>query len=142
MISVSKENDTEKLQEENIEETVEIIEESVEQTTDYPTYQFEKSWTAICKTVEKEPHLPRNKQQSFLKGCKWSPDGTCLMTCCADNILRLFDLPSDLYASHKKPFQGCSTTKMSPSLRIREGELIYDYCWHPHMSSWQPETCL
>ena len=28
---------------------------------------------------------------NFLKGCKWSPDGTCLLTNSDDSTLRLFD---------------------------------------------------
>ena len=30
---------------------------------------------------------------NFLKGCKWSPDGLCLLTASDDNCLRLFNLP-------------------------------------------------
>lgn len=105
----------------------------------YPEYQFDSPWTLVC-SAQKE--FENTKTQGFLKGCKWSPDGTCLLACADDGLLRLFDLPADLYNSHKKTFQGCSTTELSPSLRIKEGEIIYDYCWHPHMSSWNLETCL
>lgn len=105
----------------------------------YPEYQFDSPWTLVC-SAQKE--FENTKTQGFLKGCKWSPDGTCLLACADDGLLRLFDLPADLYNSHKKTFQGCSATELSPSLRIKEGEIIYDYCWHPHMSSWNLETCL
>ena len=108
----------------------------------YPEYLCEIPWTLISSSAEKEFCVEGIRKQTFLKGCKWSPDGTCLLTCAADDVLRLFDLPADLYNSHKKAYQGCTTTEIVPSLRIKEGELIYDYCWHPHMSSWQPETCL
>jgi len=105
----------------------------------YPEYQCGNQWTPICGSFKEFENKIR---PCFLKGCKWSPDGTCLLTCADDGFLRLFDLPADLYNSQSKPYQGCSTTELSPSLRIKEGEIIYDYCWHPHMSSWQSATCL
>lgn len=103
----------------------------------YPIYQCEHPWVPVCCSV-----VETGKGQGFFKGCKWSPDGTCLLTCTDDNTLKLYDLPADLYKSHNLPFQGCSLTEINPALKIKEGELIYDYCWHPHMSSWHPETCL
>ncbi len=107
----------------------------------FPEYICDQPLTLVCSASPDE-FKPENYKQTYLKGCKWSPDGTCLLTCAADDVLRLFDLPAELYASHKKPYQGCTIPQISPSLRIKEGGLIYDYCWHPHMSSWQPETCL
>lgn len=114
------------------------VQDSVEPVY-YPEYQFESPWTLICG-AQKE--FETTKSQGFLKGCKWSPDGTCLLTCSDDGLLRLFDLPADMYKSHKTTFQGCSTTQLSPSLKIKESETVYDYCWHPLMSSWNPDTCL
>ena len=127
-----------KLQEAVIVEDA-ALQETTAEPVYYPEYQFEAAWTQICGTHKE---FENSKSQGFLKGCKWSPDGTCLMACADDGLLRLFDLPADLYNSHNTTFQGCSTTELSPSLRIKEGEIIYDYCWHPHMSSWNPETCL
>lgn len=112
---------------------------SADEPVYYPEYQFDNPWVLIC---ESRKEFGSGKTQGFLKGCKWSPDGTCLLTCADDGVLRLFDLPADLYNSHKKPFQGCSTSELSPSLRIKESETIYDYCWYPLMSSWNAETCL
>lgn len=76
--------------------------------------------------------------ETFFKGCKWSPDGTCLMTCAEDNVLRLYDLPTCYYqADGIDPYH-----VMTPSLHVKESDLIYDYCWYPLMSSWNQETCL
>nr|CAG4642538.1 EOG090X06W9 [Evadne anonyx] len=116
------------------EETV-VSEETL--PVSYPIYQCEYPWVPVCGSVAE-----MGRDQRFFKGCKWSPDGTCLLTCTDDSTLKLFDLPADLYKSHNLPFQGCSLTEINPALKIKEGELIYDYCWHPHMSSWHPETCL
>ena len=103
----------------------------------YPVYQCENQGVLVCCSAKET-----GGGQGFFKGCKWSPDGTCLLTCTDDSTLKLYDLPGDLYKSHNLPFQGCGSTEISPALKIKEGELIYDYCWHPHMSSWHPETCL
>ena len=123
------------------EEATEVIEDATEiqEPIYFPEYNCESPWTLICETRKE---FETSKAKGFLKGCKWSPDGTCLLTCADDGLLRLFDLPADLYKSHKTTFQGCSTAELTPSLRIKEGEIIYDYCWHPHMSSWNAETCL
>ncbi|XP_032872794.1 telomerase Cajal body protein 1 [Amblyraja radiata] len=74
--------------------------------------------------------------ENFLKGCKWAPDGSCILTNSADNTLRIFNLPSELYEMR------CSVLpEMRPVLRMTEGDTIYDYCWFPVMSSMAPETC-
>jgi WD40 repeat protein len=44
---------------------------------------------SIC-TPPPPPPIPPH--QSFIKGTKWSPDGTCLLVGCDDNRLRLFEL--------------------------------------------------
>lgn len=35
-------------------------------------------------------------RENFLKGCKWAPDGTCLVTSSNDAVLRIFDLTADI----------------------------------------------
>lgn len=35
-------------------------------------------------------------RENFLKGCKWAPDGTCLVTSSNDAALRIFDLTADI----------------------------------------------
>ncbi|XP_023599716.1 telomerase Cajal body protein 1 isoform X2 [Myotis lucifugus] len=35
--------------------------------------------------------------ENFLKGCKWAPDGSCILTNSADNILRIYNLPPEMY---------------------------------------------
>jgi len=136
--------ETTEIMEENVTKLSELIEEPAvsPQTTPsyvYPVYRCDSPWVLVSSS-ESEFRIP--KSRGFLKGCKWSPDGTCLLTCANDNVLRLFDIPADLYKSHNLPFQGCDMADIKPALKIKEGELIYDYCWHPNMSSWHPETCL
>nr|KAF6417653.1 WD repeat containing antisense to TP53 [Molossus molossus] len=74
--------------------------------------------------------------ENFLKGCKWAPDGSCILTNSADNILRIYNLPPELY----KGGEQLEYAEMVPVLRMVEGDTIYDYCWYSLMSSAQPDT--
>ncbi|XP_005399522.1 PREDICTED: telomerase Cajal body protein 1 isoform X2 [Chinchilla lanigera] len=74
--------------------------------------------------------------ENFLKGCKWAPDGSCILTNSADNILRIYNLPPELYNDGEE----VEYTEMVPVLRMVEGDTIYDYCWYSLMSSSQPDT--
>ncbi|XP_021570290.1 telomerase Cajal body protein 1 [Carlito syrichta] len=74
--------------------------------------------------------------ENFLKGCKWAPDGSCILTNSADNILRIYNLPPELYNEGEQ----VEYAEMVPVLRMVEGDTIYDYCWYSLMSSAQPDT--
>ncbi|XP_035888972.1 telomerase Cajal body protein 1 isoform X4 [Phyllostomus discolor] len=74
--------------------------------------------------------------ENFLKGCKWAPDGSCILTNSADNILRIYNLPPELYNEGEQ----LEYAEMVPVLRMVEGDTIYDYCWYSLMSSSQPDT--
>ncbi|XP_043198236.1 telomerase Cajal body protein 1-like isoform X1 [Amphibalanus amphitrite] len=79
---------------------------------------------------------------NFTKGCKWSPDGTCLLVCSEDGCLRVLNLPESLYSSAATG--AAPETPLPPppvALQSREGELIYDYTWFPLMRSDDPATC-
>ena len=69
----------------------------------------------------------------FLKGCKWSPDGLCLLSNSDDNILRLFETPQNL---------NTSDNDVKPVLQMKEGGTIYDYEWYPLMNSTNPISCV
>ena len=64
---------------------------------------------------------------NFLRGFRFSPDGSCALTNSDDNTLRLFDMSN------------LKTT--SSVLRVREGETIYDFCWYPSMHYARPASC-
>jgi WD40 repeat protein len=92
------------------------------------------------------------KSNNFLKGCAWSPDGSCLLTASDDNCLRLFNLPAELYTAGSVPLTPHSTAAAAPTLeptpaalqsvlQVHEAETIYDYSWYPRMSSADPATC-
>ncbi|XP_067117581.1 telomerase Cajal body protein 1 [Osmerus mordax] len=77
-----------------------------------------------------------NLPENYLRGCKWAPDGSCILTNSADNVLRVYNLPPELYS-----YNWDLLTEMSPVLRMAEGDTIYDYCWYPKMSSLDPDSC-
>uniref|UniRef100_A0A667XNE5 Telomerase Cajal body protein 1 n=1 Tax=Myripristis murdjan TaxID=586833 RepID=A0A667XNE5_9TELE len=77
-----------------------------------------------------------NFPENYLKGCKWAPDGSCILTNSADNVLRVYNLPPELYS-----YNWDLLPEMSPVLRMAEGDTIYDYCWYPKMSSLDPDSC-
>ncbi|XP_034236530.1 telomerase Cajal body protein 1 isoform X2 [Thrips palmi] len=76
----------------------------------------------------------------YTKGCKWAPDGLCFLTNSNDNILRVWDLPENLNSVSEWQ-SNSSVSPIKPSLCMREGGLIYDFCWYPLMNSWNPVTC-
>ncbi|XP_035530972.1 telomerase Cajal body protein 1 [Morone saxatilis] len=77
-----------------------------------------------------------NFPENYLKGCKWAPDGSCILTNSADNVLRVYNLPPEIYS-----YNWDLLPEMSPVLRMAEGDTIYDYCWYPKMNSLDPDTC-
>lgn len=81
-----------------------------------------------------------SKNQRYLKGCLWSPDGTCLVTTVNGDGMHVFETPRDLYGadsvSSDRPLD-C----LQSAVHIKEGGIVYDYCWFPFMNSNDPATC-
>ncbi|XP_054608490.1 telomerase Cajal body protein 1 [Dunckerocampus dactyliophorus] len=77
-----------------------------------------------------------NFPENYLKGCKWAPDGSCILSNSADNVLRVYNLPPETYT-----YNWDVLAEMSPVLRMAEGDTIYDYCWYPKMNSMDPDSC-
>lgn len=80
------------------------------------------------------------KNQRYLKGCLWSPDGTCLLTTVNGDGMHVFETPRDLYEaesiSPERPLD-C----LQSAVHIKEGGTVYDYCWFPFMNSSDAATC-
>lgn len=81
-----------------------------------------------------------SRNQRYLKGCLWSPDGTCLLTTVNGDGMHVFEMPRDLYSvdsvSPERPLD-C----LQSAVHIKEGGIVYDYCWFPFMNSSDPATC-
>ncbi|KAI0235615.1 Telomerase Cajal body protein 1 [Lamellibrachia satsuma] len=93
---------------------------------------FKKTPTQIAGATQEYAGCVNN----FLKGCKWSPDGTCILTNSDDNSLRIYNTPEQLYMGVT-----ANIPEMTAVLRMIEAELVYDYCWYPNMSSDNPDSC-
>ncbi|XP_041034930.1 telomerase Cajal body protein 1 [Carcharodon carcharias] len=119
-------------------ETMQTSESVAEQCTEGDTvyYQVGYDFTQVPQLVSGAWKEYTGVAENFLKGCKWAPDGSCILTNSADNTLRIFNLPSELYNG-----KWDDLPEMSAVLRMSEGDTIYDYCWYPVMSSMAPETC-
>ncbi|XP_043469258.1 telomerase Cajal body protein 1 isoform X2 [Leptopilina heterotoma] len=102
---------------------------------------FEYNWTVsqqlLCSATEE--YKASENCENFTKGCQWSPDGTCLMVPSEDFRIRIYELPKELYS--EKPTTNLSSSTLKSALCVKEGGLIYDSCWYPHMNSWNPATC-
>ena len=105
-----------------------------EQTSAYSQFKLKRDPICLSR-FEIGP-----KDNNFFKGCKWSPDGACLMTCSNDKTIRLFNLPSNFSSlppiDFKRPFQ------LNVDLQIKESGLVYDYCFNPNLNSSDSSSCL
>ncbi|XP_039703171.1 telomerase Cajal body protein 1 isoform X2 [Pteropus medius] len=117
------------------EEAIEgVSEEPTPEDEGYPTWNY--SFSQLPQFLSGSWSEFSTQPENFLKGCKWAPDGSCILTNSADNILRIYNLPPELYNEGEQ----LEYAEMAPVLRMVEGDTIYDYCWYSLMSSTQPET--
>ncbi|KAI8567533.1 hypothetical protein RHMOL_Rhmol02G0129900 [Rhododendron molle] len=132
---------------EQVSEIAQQEESTQQQPTDY-------SWTppSICFGVPpvrtyhfthqfRTPSNPNN----FLKGVKWSPDGSCFLTSAEDNTFRLFSLPDNgdgYYGNACSLAADAAADSYTADLIVNGGESIYDFCWYPYMSASDPVTCV
>ncbi|XP_032178433.1 telomerase Cajal body protein 1 [Mustela erminea] len=100
----------------------------------YPTWNY--SFSQLPRFLSGSWSEFSTQPENFLKGCKWAPDGSCILTNSADNVLRIYNLPPELYSEGEQ----LEHSEMAPVLRMVEGDTIYDYCWFSLMSSAEPDT--
>ncbi|KAG8098079.1 hypothetical protein GUJ93_ZPchr0013g36467 [Zizania palustris] len=109
---------------------------------DFPprrVYHFAHQFRSPCSST------PAASADNFLKGVKWSPDGSSFLTSSDDNSLRLFYLPEDAYSTAGE--QTAETAvggedSYGANIQVNEGEPVYDFCWYPYMSVSDPATCV
>ncbi|CAO3571855.1 unnamed protein product [Mortierella alpina] len=78
--------------------------------------------------------MTNGRENNFFKALKWSPDGSCLLSSSNDNCLRIFALPESTTSTPED-------TQLNAGVVIKEGEVVYDMCWYPGMSSLDPASC-
>ncbi|GAB5591736.1 hypothetical protein Unana1_06636 [Umbelopsis nana] len=76
-----------------------------------------------------------SKEDTFFKSCKWSPDGSCILTNSNDNVARVFLPSAELFSEQQDGGQ------VAEILRAKEAEPIYECCWYPLMNIQDPATC-
>ncbi|CAG8638688.1 10597_t:CDS:10, partial [Cetraspora pellucida] len=138
----------------NIDNSVSQLQSSQEQFSYYQTfkYDFSKPLTSLCSTKnlfnqtvsqslqkmfnakQELGYIPNGSEGNFFKTAKWSPDGTCILTSSNDNILRVFNLPFNIFDANEEQ-------DMVPAIYSHSGESVYECCWYPQMSSQDPSTC-
>ncbi|XP_065876960.1 uncharacterized protein [Euphorbia lathyris] len=115
--------------------------ESIEENYSWPPIRFDlppQRTHHFSKQFRTGPNF-----NNFLKGVKWSPDGSCFLTNSEDNTLRLFSLPDNCGALDSN---ACSLDadedSYDASLIVNEGESVYDFCWYPYMNASDPVSCV
>ncbi|KFK28734.1 hypothetical protein AALP_AA7G040000 [Arabis alpina] len=114
--------------------------DSGEETSTWPTMRFDVS-PYRTHHFSKQFRSTRNPN-NFLKGHKWSPDGSCFLSSSEDNTLSLFYLPQDGDDSNGFGVPIPEEDSYGASLLVNEGESVYDFCWYPYMSVSDPLTCV
>lgn len=79
-------------------------------------------------------------KQTYLRGCKWSPDGTCCLTVINNGGIQVLELPRDLYQGDEIS-ETRSIDVLDSVIKLPESGMIYDFCWYPGMNSLVPESC-
>ncbi|XP_048132452.1 telomerase Cajal body protein 1-like [Rhodamnia argentea] len=108
------------------------------------------SWPAIRFDVPPQRAYHFHKQfrtdqkpNNFLKGVKWSRDGTCFLSSSEDNTLRVFTLPDyGVDDSAKASSSDVDQDSFTANHVVTEGESVYDFCWYPYMSATDPVSCV
>lgn len=104
-------------------------------------FDFQKEQT-IIRGARSEFRSTKNAKNNFAKGCKWSPDGACLLTASEDRVLRLFDVYNFVQRLATSNLENEEPEHdMSASLRMQAPDMIYDFSWYPFMNSSDPSTC-
>ncbi|XVF40594.1 hypothetical protein PTKIN_Ptkin01aG0126400 [Pterospermum kingtungense] len=119
------------------------------QTSESPNKQ-EYEWPQIRFDVPPHRTYHFHKQfrtapnpNNFLKGVKWSPDGSCFLTSSEDNTLRIFSLPGEESSDQVTAYTSATEEdSYAAELVVSEGESVYDFCWYPYMSASDPVTCV
>lgn len=78
-----------------------------------------------------------------VKGMRWSPDGTCVLTACDDRRLLLYEMPAHVLTGdgHAVEDEHAQPADPAPAVACAESEPVYDYAWYPRMHSADPSTC-
>jgi len=100
--------------------------------------QFRKDFDLLASKV-----VCKSNKDEFLKGLRFSPDGSLLLTSSESNYLGLWSPNTEnlekcysYYPNHCKPDieHTESSNEITLSTAIAVGDSIYDFAWYPHMN--------
>ena len=99
------------------------------------------AWRSFEPVPELQSHSHLvTEEGNFIKGCKISPDGCCVLTASERSTLHIMDIPFDMDPSAPSSFDR-SRNPLVPSVSVQEGESLYDFAWYPLMHSAVPASC-
>lgn len=125
---------------ESVVDTIENnIESKEEDSFQYPPLFSTKTLLELCNSSWSRAVNARQDVQPYLRGCKWSPDGTCCLTVVNNDGVHVTELPKDLYFGSVSADR--SIDVLDSVIHVKESGLVYDFCWYPHMNSNIPDTC-
>lgn len=105
----------------------------------YPALFTSKSFLELSTCSWSRGRNANENIQPYLRGCKWSPDGTCCLSVVNNDGVHVTELPSELY-------QGvvCGDRiidVLESVIHLKETGSVYDFCWYPFMNSTNPPSC-
>ncbi|CAG4953097.1 unnamed protein product [Colias eurytheme] len=117
----------------------ENVEYSAESLFTYPGLFTSKTLVELCSASWSRSPKVTHDIQPYLRGCKWSPDGTCCLCVVNNDGVHVMELPRDLYSGDVTADRTIDV--LEPVIHIKEAGLVYDFCWYPGMNSGVPESC-
>ncbi|XP_068632280.1 telomerase Cajal body protein 1 homolog [Battus philenor] len=105
----------------------------------YPTLFNNKTLLELCCYSLSQNIQTKDDVQMYLRGCKWSPDGTCCLSVINNDGVHVTELPRELYSGSVGSNRMIDV--LDSVIHVKESGLIYDFCWYPGMNSSIPETC-
>ncbi|XP_026730109.1 telomerase Cajal body protein 1 homolog [Trichoplusia ni] len=132
-------NDEEIEHTDNIEKVAENAEVNEENDYVYPSLFTSKTLLELSNSTWSRSKKARGDVQPYLRGCKWSPDGTCCLAVVNNDGVHVTELSRDLYSGNVSTDR--SIDVMDSVIHVKESGLIYDFCWYPGMNSSVPESC-
>ncbi|XP_078437372.1 transducin/WD40 repeat-like superfamily protein isoform X2 [Wolffia australiana] len=110
----------------------------------WPEFRFDLPPRKIHHFHKQYRDKTRISGNNFLKGVKWSPDGSAFLTSSDDDSLRLFYLPEggDGGGVAQAEADVDREDSFESNLIVWEGESVYDYCWYPFMSLQDMNSCV
>lgn len=121
------------------EDEARVLESVIPEVVETQIYTEELLFAAQTM-VELSRHSWGTSEPNYLRGCVWSPDGTCILAPVHRDGMHVLELPTELYTvdrvSASRPLD-----VLTSAVHVPENGMVYDYCWYPFMNSGAPETC-